>query len=62
MKLKHQEVLKLLKGACGRVDGPYLWLMAFKAGLEQAGFLQSPFDPCTFILPHPKTQKTEGIP
>ena len=61
MKLKPQEVLRLLKGAYGRVDAPYLWFMEFKAGLEQAGFLQSPFDPCAFILPHPKTQKTEGI-
>jgi hypothetical protein len=61
MKLKPPEVLKLMKGAYGRVDAPYLWFMEFKAGLEKAGFLQAPFDPCTFILPHPETKRTEGI-
>eukprot|EP00435_Cladocopium_sp_Y103_P063516 s1136_g25.t1 len=61
MRLKRQEVLKLLKGAYGRVDAPYLWFMELKAGLEQLGFIPSPFDPCAFILPNPVTQATEGI-
>ena len=47
MGLSPQEVLKLLKGAYGRVDAPYLWFMELKKGLEQAT--------------HPVTQKTEGI-
>ena len=59
--LSPQEVLKLLKGAYGRVDAPYLWFMELKKGLEQVGFTQSPFDPCAFVLTHPVTQKTEGI-
>eukprot|EP00435_Cladocopium_sp_Y103_P044365 s2174_g12.t1 len=61
MRLKPQEVLKLLKGAYGRVDAPYLWFMELKAGLEQVGFVQAPFDPCAFVLPHPVTKQTEGI-
>jgi len=61
MKLKPQEVLKLLKGAYGRVDAPYLWFMELKSGLEQVGFTQSPFDPCAFVLQHPTKGTTEGI-
>ena len=61
MRLKPHEVLKLLKGAYGRVDAPYLWFMELKSGLEQVGFVQSPFDPCAFVLPHPEKQTTEGI-
>lgn len=61
MKLKPQEVLKLLKGAYGRVDAPYLWFMELKAGLEHVGFTQSPFDPCAFVLQHPVSKTTEGI-
>lgn len=61
MRLKPNEVLQLLKGAYGRVDAPYLWFMELKAGLEQVGFVQSPFDPCAFLLPHPVTNRTEGL-
>eukprot|EP00435_Cladocopium_sp_Y103_P048969 s935_g14.t1 len=61
MKLKPQEILQLLKGAYGRVDAPYLWFQELKAGLENVGFVSSPFDPCAFLLPHPVTKKTEGL-
>lgn len=60
-RLKPQEVLKLLKGAYGRADAPYLWFMELKAGLEQVGLIQSPFDSCAFVLPHPTTKRTEGL-
>ena len=61
MKLKENEVLKLLKGAYGRVDAPYLWFMELKKGLEELNFVQSPFDPCLFTLSDPKTKATVGI-
>ncbi len=61
LKLAPQEILKLLKGAYGRVDAPYLWYMELKKGLEELKFIPSPFDPCTFVLPHPKTGQTEGL-
>lgn len=61
MKLRPQEALKLLKGACGGVDAPYLWLMELKSGLEQVGFTQSPCDPRAFVLTHPTKRTTEGI-
>ena len=61
LKLQPNEVLQLLKGAYGRVDAPYLWLMELKRGLESLGFTASPFDPCTFVLVNPKTGTTEGV-
>lgn len=61
LKLAPNEILKLLKGAYGRVDAPYLWYMELKKGLEMLKFQVSPFDPCTFALTHPVTRRTEGI-
>ena len=61
MRLAPNEIVKLLKGAYGRVDAPYLWYMELKRGLESLNFQISPFDPCTFVLTHPKTKTTEGI-
>ena len=61
MKLAPNEILKLLKGAYGRVDAPYLWYMELKKGLEELGFLISPFDPCVFVLQNPKSGVTEGL-
>ena len=59
--LKPNEILKLLKGAYGRVDAPYLWFMELKKGLEELGFVASPFDPCTFVLTCPHSGRTEGL-
>ena len=61
LKLKPNEVLRLLKGAYGRVDAPYLWFMELKKGLENLGFIPSPFDPCVFVLPNAKSGTPEGL-
>ena len=61
MKLQSSEIVRLLKGAYGRVDAPYLWFMELKKGLEDIGFLASPFDPCTFVLPNQQTGQLEGL-
>ncbi len=61
LRLAPQEILRLLKGAYGRVDAPYLWYMELKKGLEALQFKPSPFDPCAFVLPNPQTGKTEGL-
>lgn len=61
MNLAPNEILKLLKGAYGRVDAPYLWYMELKKGLEALGFIVSPFDPCVFVLQNPKNGATEGL-
>ena len=61
LKLAPNEILKLLKGAYGRVDAPYLWYMELKKGLEELGFIISPFDPCVFVLQNSKNGSTEGL-
>ena len=61
MKLQGNEVLRLLKGAYGRVDAPFLWFMELKKALEELSFTQSPFDPCTFVLFNYETNKLDGV-
>ena len=61
LKLKPNEVVKLLKGAYGRVDAPYLWFIELKRSLEELGFQSSPFDPCLFTLRDAKTHETIGV-
>ena len=61
MKLQPLEIVRLLKGAYGRVDAPYLWFMELKRGLEDLGFIAAPFDPCTFVLPNNQTGQIEGL-
>ncbi|CAE7315683.1 RE1 [Symbiodinium sp. CCMP2592] len=41
---------RLEGGAYGRIDAPFLWFQTLKQTLEELGFIQSPFDPCTFSL------------
>ena len=61
LKLSQHEVVRLLKGAYGRVDAPYLWFMELKRALEELQFIQSPFDPCLFVLRNPSSGATEGM-
>ena len=62
MQLQPHEIVKLVKGAYGRVDAPYLWFIELKKQLESLGMVSSPFDPCLFILPHPvEAQKIDGL-
>ena len=51
MKLKSSEVCELLKSAYGLVNAPYLWFVELKESLTQLGMVQSPLDPCLFVLP-----------
>ncbi len=61
LKLKPEEILRLLKGAYGRVDAPYLWFMELRKALISLNFVQSPFDPCVFVLPNTHSGCPEGI-
>ena len=61
LNLKPEEVLRLLKGAYGRVDAPYLWFMELRKSLLELKFVQAPFDPCVFILPNQQDGTPEGI-
>ena len=50
MKLQPQEIVRLLKGAYGRVDAPFLWYQELSKTLTSLGFEPAPFDPCLFVL------------
>ena len=60
LKLRQDEIVRLLKGDYGRVDAPFLWFQELKQSLEKLGFETAPFDPCTFIL-RDKQGKPEGM-
>lgn len=60
-KLNQDQVVRLMKGAYGRVDAPFLWFVELKSALEALSFRQSPFDPCVFQLVCPKSNQTIGL-
>ena len=53
LKMKPGDQCLLEGGAYGRIDAPFLWFQTFKETLEGLGFVQSPFDACTFFLVTP---------
>ena len=53
LKMKPGDQCLLEGGAYGRIDAPFLWFQTFKETLEGLGFVQSPFDACTFSLVTP---------
>eukprot|EP00435_Cladocopium_sp_Y103_P021947 s3593_g5.t1 len=57
MQLKSEEICRLDKSAYGLIDAPFLWFQTLQSELIELGFVASPFDPCLFLLRHPKTQK-----
>ena len=61
MKMRPEETLRLVKGAYGLIDAPYLWYCALKEKLIELQFEIAPWDPCVFILRHPKSREPEGI-
>ena len=61
LKLQANQLCQLTKGAYGLMDAPYLWYRTLTKELLRLGFQQSPFDPCLFILRHPKTQRLSGV-
>ena len=61
MKLQPDEVCRLVKSAYGLIDAPYLWFKELDRVLKDLGFISAPFDPCLYMLYHPKTQQPSGI-
>ena len=59
LRMRGQDQCQLEGGAYGRVDAPFLWFQTFKETLEGLGFIQCPFDACTFSL---ITPKVDGAP
>ena len=50
MGLADHEIVRLLKGAYGRVDAPLLWFRELQKGLTELQFTVSPFDNCLYML------------
>ena len=61
LKMNHTELCKLNKSAYGLIDAPYLWYKTLLAELLRLGFIQAPFDPCTFILKRPNSHQVAGV-
>ena len=64
LNMKPGDQCQLVGGAYGRVDTPFLWFQTLKRTLEKLGFIQSPFDACTFslITPGPRQEpKVHGV-
>ena len=59
--MNHAELCKLNKSAYGLIDAPYLWYKTLLAELLRLGFIQAPFDPCTFILKRPNSHQVAGV-
>ena len=59
LDMKPGDQCQLMDGAYGRIDAPFLWFQTLKGTLENLGFVQSPFDACTFSL---ITQDAHGKP
>ena len=53
MQLKPNEICELTKSAYGLVDAPFMWYQILVKAIKELKFLQSPFDPCQFVLRHP---------
>ncbi|OLP76195.1 Copia protein [Symbiodinium microadriaticum] len=50
LKMGPTDQCRLEGGAYGRIDAPFLWFQTLKQTLEELGFIQNPFDACTFSL------------
>ena len=59
--LRENQILRLVKGAYGLVDAPFLWFKALTGELKRLGFQEAPWDPCVWILRDPKTHAPHGI-
>ena len=53
LEIKPGEQCFLENGVYGRLDAPFLWFQNLKETLEEPGFVQCPFDACTFSLVTP---------
>ena len=61
LSMKPGEICRLVKGAYGLIDAPFLWYQALSQELLSLGFEISPFDPCLFVLRNPETRRPRGV-
>ena len=61
MKLRPDELARLMKGAYGRVDAPFLWFQELKQSLEELGFVSSPSLRSMLLHTPRKNHTAEGL-
>ena len=59
--MKPDQILRLVKGAYGLVDAPFLWYQALRAELLRLGLEEAPWDPTVFIMRDPESRRPKGI-
>ena len=59
--MKPDQILRLVKGAYGLVDGPFLWYQALRGELLRLGVEEAPWDPTVFILRDANTHRPKGV-
>ena len=59
--MKPDQILRLVKGAYGLVDAPFLWYQALRSELIRLGFEEAPWDPTVFILRDAITHRPKGV-
>ena len=61
LEMEEGDQCALTGGAYGRIDAPYLWYQAFRATLEELGFIACPLDGCLFSLVTPDNKTGQPI-
>ena len=59
--MKPDQILRLVKGAYGLVDAPFLWYQALRGELLRLGMEEAPWDPTVFILRDTETHRPKGV-
>ena len=59
--MKPDQILRLVKGAYGLVDAPFLWYQALRSELLRLGLEEAPWDPTVFIMRDPLTRRPKGV-
>ena len=59
--MKPDQILRLVKGAYGLVDAPFLWYQALRGELLRLGMEEAPWDPTVFVLRDATTHRPKGV-
>ena len=59
--MKPDQILRLVKGAYGLVDAPFLWYQALRNELLRLGLEEAPWDPTVFIMRDASTHRPKGV-
>ena len=59
--MQPDQILRLVKGAYGLVDAPFLWYQALREELLKLGMEEAPWDPTVFILRDAVSHRPKGV-